>query len=138
MYLCWYYFQIVSWGEYFQLNKESRGECFGGLKLEGLIFLQIYILGPLVIIKEARANYPEFSGFKPKLFPGQEGPRPISFEPYRNYVVAKDPRPKNAKRTKNNLNKTVAHAGCISEKTVHCQPFRIQVKVQMENIPPKF
>ena len=46
-------------------------------------FFQIDIIGQFLIIYEAKKNFPEFNGLKARVYPGQDGPRPWQFLPYR-------------------------------------------------------
>ena len=49
-----------------------------------LMFLQVHILCPAVIIYSARQNLPEFTGLKANMYPGQEKPRTWMILPQRD------------------------------------------------------
>ena len=48
-----------------------------------VMFLQCYILAPVLIIWNAHRKFPEFSGLEGKTFPGQEKPRTLPIVPRR-------------------------------------------------------
>ena len=51
-----------------------------------IMFVQIYILAPAMIICTAQREFLEFNGLKGTTFPGQEKPRPLSVVPHRGEI----------------------------------------------------